>query len=146
MWQRIWRAGPVLLLIVSGCAGPMVDTVPWWKGIPCMMIAPSSLEGMVWRDHFRERHHQRRAHHAAAHAAAAYGDGWAPVEFYFYGADAVPLEVVEPALHPPFDELPPPSRDEHDEPLNGPFDMPPAELPGRPSSARVLPAPLLELP
>jgi hypothetical protein len=47
-----------VVLIGSGCSlTPCVDTVPWWKGLPCMVIAPSSLEGTVWRDHFHSKHH-----------------------------------------------------------------------------------------
>lgn len=46
-----------LLLACCGCCiGPTVDTVPWWKGLPSMIIEPTSLEGMVWRDHLRARH------------------------------------------------------------------------------------------
>ena len=45
-----------LLAFAGCCVGPTVDTVPWWKGLPCMVIAPSSLEAMVWRDHLAARH------------------------------------------------------------------------------------------
>jgi hypothetical protein len=49
-----------LLLACCGCCiGPTVDTVPWWKGLPSMMIEPTSLEGMVWRDHLRAKHAER---------------------------------------------------------------------------------------
>jgi len=47
-----------LLPMAGCCIGPTVDTVPWWKGVPCMVIAPSSLEATVWRDHLRARHVQ----------------------------------------------------------------------------------------
>jgi hypothetical protein len=46
----------------SGCVGPArVNSVPWWKGLPCMLIAPSSIESHVWRQHFheRDRRHER---------------------------------------------------------------------------------------
>ncbi len=40
----------------SGCVGPArVNSVPWWKGLPCMLIAPSSIEAHVWRQHLHER-------------------------------------------------------------------------------------------
>lgn len=56
-----WVIGTAMLtLALSGCCtAPRVDTVPWWKGIPSMLIAPSSLEAMAWRDHFRQRRAQR---------------------------------------------------------------------------------------
>jgi hypothetical protein len=28
-----------------------VNTVPWWKGLPCLVIAPSSIEAHAWRQH-----------------------------------------------------------------------------------------------
>ena len=57
MWNRICSMVPIwLLLACSGCCfGPTVDTVPWWKGLPAMLIEPTSLEGMVWRDHLRAK-------------------------------------------------------------------------------------------
>jgi hypothetical protein len=58
MRKRIWEIAPIwLLLVCAGCCfGPTVDTVPWWKGLPAMLIEPTSLEGMVWRDHLRAGH------------------------------------------------------------------------------------------
>jgi hypothetical protein len=58
MWIRIWSMVPIWALIAcTGCCfGPTVDTVPWWKGLPAMLIEPTSLEGMVWRDHLRAKH------------------------------------------------------------------------------------------
>jgi hypothetical protein len=40
----------------SGCVGAhRVNTVPWWKGLPAMVIAPSSIEAHVWREHLHGR-------------------------------------------------------------------------------------------
>jgi hypothetical protein len=56
------RAGLLALLcLVSasvGCVGQhhTVNTVPWWKGLPCMVITPNSLEAHVWREHLHARH------------------------------------------------------------------------------------------
>ena len=56
------RAGLLALLCLAlasiGCVGHprVVNTVPWWKGLPCMVIAPSSLEAHVWREHLHARH------------------------------------------------------------------------------------------
>lgn len=56
------RTGLLALLCLAlaniGCvARPhVVNTVPCWKGLPCLMIAPSSLEAHVWREHLRARH------------------------------------------------------------------------------------------
>ena len=45
------------LLICGGCCfGPTVDTVPWWKGVPSLLIEPASLEATGWRDHLRAKH------------------------------------------------------------------------------------------
>lgn len=52
-----WLTLPVLGCLMSlGCGYTRVNTVPWWKGLPTMIIAPSSLEASVWRDHLRARH------------------------------------------------------------------------------------------
>jgi hypothetical protein len=58
MRNRILITAPTWLLLACGgcCFGPTVDTVPWWKGLPAMVIEPTSLEGMVWRDHLRAGH------------------------------------------------------------------------------------------
>lgn len=39
----------------------VVDTVPAWKGIPAMILEPTSQEGQVWHDYFRDRKVQRQA-------------------------------------------------------------------------------------
>jgi hypothetical protein len=53
-----------LFLACSGCCfSPVVDTVPWWKGLPSMIIEPTSLEAMVWRDHLRAKHGQASDFH-----------------------------------------------------------------------------------
>jgi hypothetical protein len=150
MRHGIWRAGPALLWIVSagGCVGPTVDTVPWWKGIPHMVIAPSSLEGMVWRDHFRERHARRSGYHGQS----GYADGWGypAMEFYDFDVDAFAPEEVPHG--PPTAELPlrwseegvpaviAPPAGAH-EPSNRTL----AELPELAPAARVLPVQELDL-
>lgn len=50
-------------VLASGCAHHprVVDTVPAWKGIPLMLIAPSSLEAQVWADYFHQRKHDTSA-------------------------------------------------------------------------------------
>ena len=42
-----------LALASVGCIGPehRVNTVPWWKGLPSLVLAPNSLEAHVWREH-----------------------------------------------------------------------------------------------
>jgi hypothetical protein len=55
--RLVITASAWLLLACCGCCiGPTVDTVPWWKGLPSMLIEPTSLEAMVWRDHLRAKH------------------------------------------------------------------------------------------
>lgn len=43
----------LLLAMLTSSAGcriaPVANTVPCWKGIPCMVIAPSSIEAEAWR-------------------------------------------------------------------------------------------------
>lgn len=56
-FRSLKAASTWLLLFCGGCCfGPTVDTVPWWKGIPSLLIEPASLEATVWRDHLRAKH------------------------------------------------------------------------------------------
>ena len=77
-----------LLSATSGCV-PWGDyfTVPWWKGVPTTVIAPSSLEAMAWQEQHRLRHQQHFAD--------------APVEVF-----DIPTEALQEAPAPA-DEAPP---------------------------------------
>ena len=46
-----------MFVSTSGCI-PMGDyyTVPWWKGVPTAVIAPSSLEAMAWKEQHQNNH------------------------------------------------------------------------------------------
>ena len=47
-----------MLTLSAGChIAPVASTVPWWKGIPCMVIAPSSIEAEAWRRHLHGGDH-----------------------------------------------------------------------------------------
>jgi hypothetical protein len=50
-----------LALASVGCTAHrhVVNTVPCWKGLPCMLIAPSSLEAHVWRQRLHAGHADR---------------------------------------------------------------------------------------
>ena len=63
MRQRFVSIGLLFMAVAfSGCMTPhVVDTVPAWKGIPLMVLEPTSQEAQVWHDYFRERKEQRRA-------------------------------------------------------------------------------------
>jgi hypothetical protein len=50
-----------LLASTSGCrCGPTASTVPWWKGLPSMVIAPSSIEAEAWRRRCHAAHPRPR--------------------------------------------------------------------------------------
>ena len=45
------------LLVSGGChGGPVVNTVPWWRGLPSLVIAPTSIEAEAWRRHLHAAH------------------------------------------------------------------------------------------
>ena len=80
------------LLICGGCCfGPTVDTVPWWKGVPSLLIEPASLEATVWRDHLRAKY------------GRGHGDGppeathvsWEDATSYESIYESIPLPSVE---------------------------------------------------
>jgi len=77
-----------LALASAGCVGGrgVVNTVPWWKGLPCMVIAPSSLEAYVWRQHL----HRHRAGRSPQEASACSCDPQMETEWS-------ESEAVEPA-------------------------------------------------
>ena len=53
MFSRFGLLAIVCFVVTfSGCVTQTrVNTVPWWKGLPCMVVAPSSIEAHVWRQH-----------------------------------------------------------------------------------------------
>ena len=83
------RAGLLTLLCLAlasvGCVGQphVVNTVPRWKGLPCMLIAPSSLEAHVWRQHLRAKHADQSTYDAVQCtcdqcAGSGYAETWGP--------------------------------------------------------------------
>ena len=67
-----------ILSAFSGCI-PWGDyyTVPWWKGVPASVIAPSSLEAMAWQQQKQERHQQYHGE-TLIHVADTSGDDARP--------------------------------------------------------------------
>ncbi len=90
-----------LLLICCGCSfGPTVDTVPWWKGVPSLLIEPASLEATVWRDHLRAKY--GRGHRGGPPEYATHGP-WEDATSHESIYESIPLPSVasEHVLPPP---------------------------------------------
>lgn len=101
-WLR--TASSYLLLICCGCCfGPTVDTVPWWKGIPSLLIEPASLEATVWRDHLRAKHGRGSLGGSPEYTAHGWWEG-TTAQASTYESIPVPPAAGQHRLPPPAEQ------------------------------------------